>query len=79
VAFDVGGPRDIVEHQATGFLVPELDARGIAEGIGWCLGDAGRTAALGRTARSRVETKFDIDVVAARYCKLYEEIIARVP
>jgi glycosyltransferase involved in cell wall biosynthesis len=79
VAFDVGGPRDIVEHQATGFLVPELDARGIAEGIGWCLGDAGRTAALGRSARSRVETKFDIDVVAARYCKLYEEILAREP
>jgi glycosyltransferase involved in cell wall biosynthesis len=75
VAFDNGGPRDIVEHQMTGFLAPVYSADALARGISWCLAGEDRAAALGRRARTRVEARFDIDAVAMRYAALYEQIL----
>jgi glycosyltransferase involved in cell wall biosynthesis len=75
VAFDNGGPRDIVEHKVSGFLAPVYSAETLAEGIAWCLGGDGRSVALRRHARTRVESHFDIDAIALRYSALYERIL----
>lgn len=74
VAFDSGGPADIVEHRRTGYLARSFEADDLAAGIAWCLERDGRPAELGRLSRKRVEDNYDIRVVARRYRDLYEQI-----
>jgi len=76
VAFDHGGPADIVAHRETGYLARAFSAEDLARGIAWCLGDAARNAQLGRNARARAELEFDIGVVAGRYDDLYDEVLS---
>lgn len=77
VAFNSGGPQDIVEHQENGYLARPFEAADLANGINWCLDSPGRTEELGRRARHQVKEKFDMGVVVKRYRDLYESILAR--
>lgn len=77
VAFASGGPTDIVEHGATGFLADPFDVESLAAGIIWCIEDDNRNAALGDRARFRARQEFEIDVVAQRYQDLYSQILTR--
>ena len=76
VAFDSGGPRDIITHQHDGYLAEPYSADDLAAGIAWCLDQAKSGPDLGLRARAKVEAKFDIDVVAASYERLYRRILA---
>ena len=77
VAFDSGGPRDIIDHRVDGYLARPLDTDDLARGIAWSLTEQ-RTGGgvLGLRARAKVEAKFDIAVVAARYHALYQTALA---
>jgi glycosyltransferase involved in cell wall biosynthesis len=77
VAFDIGGPRDIITHLHDGFLAQPQSSDDLARGIAWCLDQVKRGPALGERARAKVEAEFDIDVVAASYERLYRRILAR--
>ena len=73
VATDVGDSAEIVGD--TGFVVPPRDPEALAEAIKKIvdLGPDGR-ADLGRTARQRVEERFELGKVVGRYEWLYEEV-----
>lgn len=71
VAFNSGGPRDIIDHRTDGYLAEAFSVDDLARGIGWCLAEVRAGGALGARARAKVEAKFDIAVVAARYHALY--------
>lgn len=71
VAFNAGGPRDIVDHRVNGYLAEPYSVGDLAHGITWCLDEGRRNAELGQRARAKVESKFDIDTIAARYHALY--------
>lgn len=75
VAFDSGGPVDIIEHARTGYLAKPFDPEDLARGIVWCMEKEERTADLGARARASVEARFDIAVVARRYQRLYKRIL----
>lgn len=79
VAFDIGGPRDIITHLHDGFLAQPESADDLARGIAWALDQMKRGPALGERARAKVEAEFDIDVVAASYERLYRRILERTP
>jgi glycosyltransferase involved in cell wall biosynthesis len=74
VAFDHGGPSDIVVHRETGYLARAFCHDELADGIAWCLDSEDRRAALGRAARARAETEYDIHAIAGRYEELYRRI-----
>jgi glycosyltransferase involved in cell wall biosynthesis len=76
VAFDSGGPRDIISHRVDGYLATPFDTADLARGIGWCLAERRAGRPLGAHARAKVEAKFDIAVVAARYHALYQTAVA---
>ncbi|MDE2228388.1 MAG: glycosyltransferase family 4 protein [Alphaproteobacteria bacterium] len=76
VAFDSGGPRDIIDHRVDGYLAEPFGADDLARGIGWCLAEVRAGSALGLRARAKVEAEFDIAVVADRYHALYRTALA---
>jgi glycosyltransferase involved in cell wall biosynthesis len=77
VAFDVGGPKDIIDHLHDGFLAQPYRSDDLAKGIGWCLEQMKLGPDLGRRARTKVETKYDIDVIAGSYESLYRRILTQ--
>ena len=78
-AFNVGGIPDMVEHRENGWLAPAYDTADLACGLAWILDDPDRAQALSRRARTKVEQEFGIELQAARYIKLYNNIPARRP
>jgi glycosyltransferase involved in cell wall biosynthesis len=78
VAFDHGGPADIIVHRETGYLAEAFDAADLAHGIAWCLDNPGRTEALGRKARARVDAEYDLNVMAIHYLDLYRNILGGI-
>lgn len=76
VAFEGGGPDDIVDHRVDGYLARPYEAEDLARGIAWSLDEISGGRDLGAAARCKVETRFDIDVVAAQYHDLYTRVLA---
>jgi glycosyltransferase involved in cell wall biosynthesis len=77
VATDVGGNREVVVHGQTGLLVPAGSPDALAEAMRALVDDPGRSSAMGRAGRDRVEREFDVRCTAARYEHLYQELLAR--
>ena len=77
VAFDFGGPSDIVQHKRTGYLAEPFDTADLAAGIGWCVESDERISSLSAAARMRAETRFDRSLVGLRYLELYQQLLER--
>lgn len=75
VAFDHGGPADIVEHGRTGYLARPFCTSDLADGIAWCLSDGRLTQELGERAQCRARDDYRIEVVAEQYRSLYQRIL----
>jgi len=72
VATTVGGLPQAIDDGVTGQLVPEKDARALAEAIGGLLADPARARALGAAARRKVEQDFSWSRAAARFEAAYD-------
>lgn len=75
VSFLETGPAGIVDHERNGYLARFCDPDDLAAGIEWVLSDEDLAARLGRNARRKVETTYDIKIVAEQYERLYERIL----
>jgi glycosyltransferase involved in cell wall biosynthesis len=76
VAFNTGGPVDIIEHGNTGYLAKPHSPADLAKGIAWCLKEVRDGRDIGGEARAKVEAEFNIDTVADRYQALYERVLS---
>jgi len=74
VAFRTGGIPDLIDHQQSGYLAEPFSIEDLARGIEWTLQQIGRDSRLGTHCRQKVEREFALDVVTARYMKLYSEL-----
>ena len=76
VAFDYGGPRDIIDHRVNGYLAKPFSPLDLASGILWNLDALAQDdVAIRRRAREKVMTTFDINRVADRYADLYARVL----
>jgi glycosyltransferase involved in cell wall biosynthesis len=73
VGFDIGGNKDMIEHQQNGYLAQPFDPTDLASGIAFCL-DQAIALELQENARSKVVNTFEAQLVAMRYKALYEEV-----
>ncbi len=71
VATRVGGNPEVVEHGATGLLVPHSDPVALAAAIEEVIGDAGTASRMGASGRDRVLARFSLRVMVESYHRLY--------
>jgi glycosyltransferase involved in cell wall biosynthesis len=76
VASDVGQVAAMVEHGATGSLVPPRDPEALAAALRPLLTDPTRRRALGAAARRRAEERFDLRTTVDRIAARYHELLA---
>jgi glycosyltransferase involved in cell wall biosynthesis len=77
VTRNVGGPTDVVESGVTGILFD--DERDLPEAVVGLLTDENRRAEMGRNAMARIRSRFDIDIVIAKWRRVIDEILAGDP
>ena len=76
VCFNATGPKDIVEHQVTGYRATPFIAQDLAHGIQWVLDQPLEAyAKMCRAAHDRAQQRFDSRVIAQQYLDLYREIL----
>lgn len=75
VAFNIAGPKDIVEQRVSGYLATPFLSEDLASGIEWIAGDSCRAAKLGENAVCCVKKKFSSSVIAPQYIDLYREML----
>lgn len=73
VASDVPGARDLIEHDASGLLVPASDPASLAAAFSR-LTSADLRRRLGSAARKRVEDRYTVEREAEAHMALYDEI-----
>jgi glycosyltransferase involved in cell wall biosynthesis len=73
VAFDATGPRDIVDHERTGYLATPYEGADLATGIEWVLSE-NEDGSLSARAREAAVDRFDAETVAQAYQELYESL-----
>jgi glycosyltransferase involved in cell wall biosynthesis len=74
IGFSIGGLPDMIDHKKTGWLSPPFDVDDMAHGLTWILTEA--DAETLRTAcREKAVAEYSLPIMAARYRKLYDEIL----
>ncbi len=66
------GPRELVEHGRSGWVVGRNDAAALGLAMEMLLGDAALSARLGAAARTRA-LRFDVDRMVGEYSRLFLE------
>jgi glycosyltransferase involved in cell wall biosynthesis len=74
VASDVGGLRDVVQHDITGLRVPPRDPGALAAAIDSLLDDPVRRAEMGRAGREHAR-QFEASAVTPRILKVFEDAL----
>jgi len=74
VAFKVGGMPDLIDEGGNGFLAASFDTAGLCVAIGRIVGDHNLREAMSRRSREKAEREFNLEAVAARHARLYQEV-----
>lgn len=76
VAFDIGGNKDMIDHQQNGYLAKPFSPKDLAYGIQWVLENDKRHIALSRQARKTVKERYNLQKIANQYLELYQDILS---
>ncbi|QWC97167.1 glycosyltransferase [Polynucleobacter paneuropaeus] len=74
VAFQIGGPLDIVEHRQTGWLSPAYDTKDLAKGIEWILTNPA-SQEISKASRDRAMKLFSEEVIGQQYIDVYQQTL----
>ncbi len=75
VAFDIGGPKEIIVHGETGFLVENKNVTKLAQALETLIDNAQLRRQMGEAGRRRVERYFTWDRHVDKLMEIYEQII----
>lgn len=75
LAFSVGGLRDILEHNITGYLIEPFNIESFALCIKNFIENKKNNSGIKNSARRRVEALFSMSSVAKKYIKIYNKVL----
>jgi len=75
ITTDIPPIREVVNTDKVGILVPPQDSRTLAEAIEILLKNKGMAERLGKAARERVFSTFNIETTIRRYTDIFEDIL----
>lgn len=75
VATDVGGTRELIEHDVTGMLRSAGDLNGLANDVRRLIASKVFADQLGQAARKRAESNFSIAAMARGYATAYQQTL----
>lgn len=75
IATNIGGPKDLIIDEKTGYLVQPGDIRQLATRMVALLTDNDLAEKLGSNARHRIEEEYDWEVIASAYEKVYSQLL----
>jgi len=75
VTTDVPGCRDAIEPDSSGILVPDHDAKRLAEAITKLIEDKALRQKMGRAGRDLAEREFSIKKVISSHLAIYRELL----
>lgn len=78
VAGDLPAIHDSITHEESGLIFPPGNVQALAESIMRLLDDSDLRFRLADEGRKRVVGKFDWEIIADKYCKLYDKLIKRI-
>lgn len=76
ICTQVSGVDELIKETRAGFVLPQGDVDGFAAALVTLANDAGLRDRMGRIARSVVEARFSVAVIATQHVRLYERLIA---
>ncbi|MEM2506699.1 MAG: glycosyltransferase family 4 protein [Nitrososphaeria archaeon] len=76
IMFDCPFSREIIKHRETGYLVPPMNTKELAEAICLLLEDEKLRDTLGMKAYSNVLKKHDIRIVVEKYLRVYHKLLS---
>jgi glycosyltransferase involved in cell wall biosynthesis len=76
IATNLGGPREVVQHGVTGFLVDHTEATEMALRVRQLLADGSLRRRMGQAGLARMQTKYSCQQYGEAYQRLYEKILA---
>ena len=76
VAFDVGGVKEVLEHEKTGYLASYLNVPNLIAGIDWVFGlPPDQKTALGNQSSAKIATQYDTKQMVTAYQNLYQNLV----
>ena len=75
IATDLGGPKEVVVDNETGFLVEPFNPKALAEKIGSIINDEKFRTRMGEAGRRRVEELYTWDKTADNMIQLYKKLV----
>jgi len=76
VSYDVGGAREVVIPEETGFLVPQNDDDALANAVLKLAGDETLRYRMGQAGRERFQNQFRHQTMSGRIGQVYEHVLA---
>lgn len=74
IATEVGGNRELIQHDVNGLLVPSGDSQALAQAIRSLVNDPGRAVRFGAAARDTVAERFSLDAMTHRFESFYKQL-----
>lgn len=75
IAFNCGGPAEIIEDEKSGLLVPEKDPQAIASAVKRILSEPELAARFRQAGRARIDATFSADKMVEAMLRVYESIL----
>ncbi|MEZ4524003.1 MAG: glycosyltransferase family 4 protein [Thermomicrobiales bacterium] len=75
IATDVGGARDVIDHDRSGLIIPPGDRDALESALVRVLGNRSYGMELGTAARARIEEGYGLKSTARSLRQLYESVI----
>jgi glycosyltransferase involved in cell wall biosynthesis len=76
VAFNLGGPAEIIEDGTSGLLVEPANVEALCAAIAKILDDAALASSTGENGRQRIEQDFSADKMVGEILRVYEKCLA---